>query len=264
MIVAYDLETLQQALLELAQEGKRVALVPTMGALHAGHASLITLAQENADAVVVSIFVNPLQFSPAEDFSQYPRTLDDDLLFAGKAGVDIVYVPAIADMYPEGFTTSVSAGETSKILCGKFRPGHFDGVATVVTKLLLRVMPHIAVFGIKDYQQFRVIQRIVYDLDIPAEMIAAPTLREKDGLALSSRNRYLSAGERKVAPLLYQTLTEVAQQLKHSTAADALAKGITDLTAGGYKVEYLEIFEQRLMVAAWLGKTRLIDNVAVE
>lgn len=265
MILAHDLDNLQQSLLELAQAGKRVALVPTMGALHAGHASLITLALEHADAVVVSIFVNPTQFGKNEDFSVYPRTLEADMKIAQEAGASIIYAPSAEDMYPEGFNTSVSAGRIGTLLCGKFRTGHFDGVATVVTKLLLRVMPHVAVFGMKDYQQLCVIKQVVNDLDIPIEeIIPAPIVREADGLALSSRNHYLSEDERKIATLLYQTLKNTANQLKTSSVTDALAKGVADLTSNGYKVDYLEIFEDHLLVAAWLGKTRLIDNIKID
>ncbi|MEQ1790107.1 MAG: pantoate--beta-alanine ligase, partial [Rickettsiales bacterium] len=271
------IETLQQSLLELAQDGKRVALVPTMGALHAGHASLITQALEIADVVVVSIFVNPTQFAPTEDFSKYPRTLEADIAVAEAAGAEIIYTPTVEDMYPEGFSTNISAGKISTLLCGKSRVGHFDAVATIVTKLLLRIMPHIAVFGAKDYQQLCIIDQVVEDLDIPVEIIGMHTVREADGLALSSRNRYLSKEERKIAPLLYQTLTQVAEALKHSNVSDSLAKGIADLTAQGYKVEYLELCncetleplteledDAMLLVAARLGETRLIDNIVVE
>ena len=277
MILIHDFEILQQALLELAQDGKKIALVPTMGALHAGHGSLISKALENADVVVVSIFVNPTQFSPTEDLEKYPRTLDDDVKLAEKMGAEIIYAPSVEDMYPEGFSSKISAGEISTILCGKFRVGHFDGVATVVTKLLLRIMPHVAIFGMKDYQQLCVIERVVEDLDIPIEIIAAPTMREADGLALSSRNRYLSEEERKTAPLLYETLVRVAKEMKYSGVADSLAKGIANLISHGFKIEYLELCndstlesvseleeDARLLVAAWLGKTRLIDNIAVE
>lgn len=277
MILIHDFEILQQALLDLAQDGKKIALVPTMGALHAGHGSLISKARENADAVVVSIFVNPTQFAPTEDLAQYPRTLDDDVKLAEKMGAEIIYAPSVEDMYPEGFSSKISAGEISTILCGKFRVGHFDGVATVVTKLLLRIMPHVAIFGMKDYQQLCVIERVIEDLDIPIEIIAAPTIREADGLALSSRNRYFSEEERKTAPFLYETLVRVAKEMKYSSVADSLAKGIADLTSHGFKVEYLELCDSislaplselaedaRLLVAAWLGKTRLIDNIAVE
>jgi pantoate--beta-alanine ligase len=248
-----------------------------MGALHRGHASLITQAKNHADAVVASIFVNPTQFGKNEDFSIYPRTLEEDMQLAKKAGASIIYAPSAEDMYPDGFSTSVSAGEISTVLCGKFRPGHFDGVATVVTKLLLRIMPHIAVFGMKDYQQLCVIQRVVDDLDIPTEIVAAPTIREEDGLALSSRNRYLSESERKTATLLYQTLTQLAGQLKSQEFPSLQAQAIDYLNGRGFKVEYLELCDgstlaplstpeedARLLAAAWLGKTRLIDNIAVE
>lgn len=277
MILAQDIETLQQSLLDITQDGRTIALVPTMGALHKGHISLITQAKTLADTVVASIFVNPTQFGKNEDFSIYPRSLEEDMQLAEKAGADIIYAPGVEDMYPEGFATRISAGEISTVLCGKFRPGHFDGVATVVTKLLLRIMPHIAVFGMKDYQQFCVIQRVVEDLDIPTEIVAAPTIREEDGLALSSRNRYLSENERKTAPLLYQTLTQLARQLKSQEFPALQAKAIDYLNSQSFKVEYLELCDgstlaplstaeedARLLVAAWLGKTRLIDNIAVE
>ena len=277
MIIAHDIVTLQQTLFELAQAEKTVALVPTMGALHAGHASLIKQAKEIADVVVVSIFVNPTQFGKNEDFSIYPRNLEEDALIAKSAGADIIYAPNAKDMYPDGFSTSISAGEISTTLCGKFRVGHFDAVATVVTKLLLRIMPHFAIFGLKDYQQICVIERAVNDLDIPTEIIAAPTLREEDGLALSSRNSYLSQEERKIAPLLYQTLKQVAKDLQNNPIPDILTEAVIYLTKYGFRVEYLELCDSsrliplselkedaRLLVAAWLGKTRLIDNISVD
>ncbi len=262
--MAYDLESLQQALLELARVGKRVALVPTMGALHAGHAALIKQGSELADAVVVSIFVNPTQFGAGEDFDRYPRTLEADVEVAKAAGASVIYAPSVEDMYPDGFATSISAGEMGNILCGKFRAGHFDGVATVVTKLLLRVMPHIAIFGQKDYQQLAIIRRVVEDLDIPSEIIGAEIVREADGLALSSRNRYLSASERAIAPLLYKTLRETAAEMAAIGAEASIAKGIKALTEAGFKVDYLEVFDDHLLVAAWLGNTRLIDNVELD
>lgn len=279
-MIVYDIESLQNTLLELAQGGKRIALVPTMGALHAGHASLITAAKELADTVVVSIFVNPTQFGKNEDFSIYPRTLEADTEIAMNAGAEVIYAPSASDMYPDGFSTNISAGKISTILCGKFRVGHFDGVATVVAKLLLRTMPHVAIFGMKDYQQLCVIDQVVRDLDIPTVIVAAPTLREADGLALSSRNRYLSEEERKTAPLLYKTLDQIAQDIKTDPTphiiTDILSKAISYLTEQGFKVEYLELCDgdslnsiselkenARILVAAWLGKTRLIDNIAV-
>ncbi len=276
MTLIQNFEALQNALLKQAQAGKTIALVPTMGALHAGHGSLITLAREYADTVLVSIFVNPTQFGKNEDFSTYPRTLDSDVALAKKMGAEIIYAPGVEDMYPDGFTTSISAGKISTILCGKFRPGHFDGVATVVAKLFLRIMPHVAIFGMKDYQQLCVIERMAQDLDIPVGIRPAPIVREQDGLAMSSRTAYLSQEERQTSPLLYQTLQQVAKEIKYSGVADALAKGITDLTAHGFKIDYLELCDAttlepltevaedaRLLVAAWLGKTRLIDNIAI-
>ena len=263
LTIVYDLESLQAALLELAREGKTVTLVPTMGALHAGHCSLITQGLEFADAVVVSIFVNPTQFGAGEDFEQYPRNLEADVEVARAAGASIIYAPSADDMYPQGFATSISVGEMGKILCGKTRIGHFDGVATVVTKLLLRVMPHFAIFGLKDYQQFCVIQRVVADLDIPTELVGSEIVREADGLAMSSRNQYLSADERKIAPILYETINNVAEHIPQIGEETAIKQGIATLTTHGFKVDYMEIFENHLLVAANLGKTRLIDNLKI-
>ena len=263
LTIVHDLESLQAALLELAREGKTVALVPTMGALHVGHASLITQGLEFADAVVVSIFVNPTQFGVGEDFDKYPRNLEADVEVACVAGASIIYAPSADDMYPQGFATSISVGEMSKILCGKTRIGHFDGVATVVTKLLLRVMPHYAIFGLKDYQQFAVIQRVVADLDIATELVGAEIVREVDGLAMSSRNQYLSKDERKIAPILYKTIAETARAIPQIGEETAINQGISALTTHGFKVDYMEIFGGRLLVAANLGKTRLIDNLEI-
>ena len=263
LTIIHDIENLQKALLELAQTGKTVALVPTMGALHAGHASLIKQGRELADVVVVSIFVNPKQFGVGEDFEQYPRTLDADKEIAKMAGASIIYAPTIADMYPASFSTTVSAGKIGEILCGKFRKNHFDGVATVVVKLLLRVMPHFAIFGLKDYQQFCIIQRVAEDLDLPTEIIGAEIVREEDGLAISSRNIYLSESERAIAPILYKTLQETITKIEQIGEEEAIKNGIDILTNAGFKVDYLEIFEDNLLVAATLGKTRLIDNLLV-
>lgn len=277
LTIAQDIESLHGALLEAAKAGKRVAMVPTMGALHAGHASLITRARQVADCVLVSIFVNPTQFGPNEDFDRYPRTLEADMAVAEAAGAAIIYAPSAQDMYPQGFATSVSAGPLGGMLCGAFRPGHFDGVATVVSKLLLRAMPHVALFGKKDFQQLCVIKRVVEDLDIPVEIMGVPTLREEDGLALSSRNRYLTEDERRIAPKFYETLKHVAWRVRHIAPAAALAEGVAALEGLGYRVEYLELRdsetlapvatlenETQLLAAAWLGKTRMIDNIVVE
>lgn len=278
LTIADNISALQQGLMDAAKAGKRVALVPTMGALHPGHMSLVAAAKTLADFVVVSIFVNPTQFGPNEDFDKYPRSLESDLKKLEEAGASLAYTPSVADMYPPGFITKVSVGEMGEILCGKFRPGHFDGVATVVSKLLLRVLPHVALFGEKDYQQLCVVKQVAYDLDIPIQIVGVPTLREADGLAMSSRNAYLSAEERKVAPLIYKTLQEtkkalVDQKLDVNTA---FALATTKLTAAGFKVDYVDLVAAdtlyalnavepgcRLLVAAWIGKTRLIDNISL-
>jgi pantoate--beta-alanine ligase len=278
LTIANDLGSLQQALIETARQGKRVGLVPTMGALHEGHQALINIARQRADAVVVSVFVNPTQFGPDEDFEKYPRRLEQDIKKTSEAGASIVYTPSVDDMYGPGHVTSVSPGPLGEILCGQFRPGHFEGVATVVTKLLLRVLPHVAVFGEKDYQQLCVIRQLVYDLDIPIEILGAPTVREKDGLALSSRNAYLTPQERKTAPRLYEILQQTGKSLAGGmNVREALAMGKALLAQAGFKIDYLElrtsytlhaldVFEKpsRLLVAAWLGNTRLIDNFAME
>jgi len=271
-----NMADLQQALAGLRTQGS-VGFVPTMGALHAGHASLIKLAKERSKNVVVSIFVNPTQFGPNEDFTKYPKMLEKDMETAKAAGASLVYAPSAGDIYPEGFSTSISAGNMNKILDGAFRPGHFDGVATVVAKLLLRVVPQVAVFGEKDYQQLCVIRRVVQDLDLPVEIIAAPIMRETDGLAMSSRNAYLTPEERKTAPEIYKTLCETVKHIKAGMPhRQATAEGVDKLSSMGFKVDYLELHDAatlnsieslerpaRLLVAAWLGGTRLIDNIAM-
>ena len=257
--------------------GESVALVPTMGALHDGHLSLVALAKSNADRVVASIFVNPTQFGPREDFNRYPRDEAGDLAKLEKAGANLVFVPETAEMYPHGFSTNVGVSDLTEDLCGASRPNHFDGVATVVTKLLLQCAPDVAIFGEKDYQQLIVVKRLVRDLDIPVEILGGPIVREKDGLALSSRNAYLSPSERKVAPLLYQTIVAVANDLSQGRGADdAAAAGRFKLEAAGFQVDYVAVrdpetlkplsgpVEQaRVLAAVQLGGTRLIDNVAV-
>ena len=279
LTVAHDMENLQATLSEFARLGMRVALVPTMGALHEGHASLIRRAGELADAVVVSIFVNPKQFGVNEDFNKYPRMLNNDIKVVGEAGGALIYAPQADDLYPEGYATTVCVGGLGDGLCGASRPGHFDGVATVVTKLLLRTLPHVALFGEKDYQQLCIIRRLVDDLDIGVEIVGVPTAREEDGLAMSSRNAYLSPEHRKLAPKIYATLSAVAEQIrgKSLTVAAALAAGKDALSGAGFAVEYLELCDEdtleplsayqsgaRLLVAAKLGTTRLIDNIEVE
>jgi pantoate--beta-alanine ligase len=259
------------------EAGQRIALVPTMGALHQGHLSLAALAKKQADRAVVSIFVNPIQFGPREDFNLYPRDEAGDLKKLAGAGADLVFAPDLGEMYPPGFSTRVNVGDLTEDLCGASRPNHFDGVATVVTKLLLQCAPNIAIFGEKDYQQLLVIKRLVRDLNIPVEIASAPIVREPDGLALSSRNAYLSPTERKIAPLLRRTIAEVAADLAKGRGADDAAEaGRFKLEAAGFRVNYVAVrdpetlkplhgpvTQARVLAAAYLGKTRLIDNVAV-
>jgi pantoate--beta-alanine ligase len=258
------------------EAGESVGLVTTMGALHTGHLSLIALAKKNADRVVVSIFVNPTQFGPREDFGRYPRDEAGDVAKLADAGVDLVYIPDQSEMYPPGFTTRVIVQSISEDLCGAARPNHFEGVATVVTKLLLQCAPDFAVFGEKDYQQLIVIRRLVSDLNIPVQIMSAPIVREDDGLALSSRNGYLSPQQRKAAPLFYQALRAVAADLGNGEGCDAASSaGRFKLEAEGFRVDYIAIRDPetleplsgpirgsaRVLGAVYLGKTRLIDNV---
>lgn len=260
-------------------QGLTVAFVPTMGALHDGHLSLVKAGLEAADRVVASVFVNPTQFGPNEDFSRYPRQEDQDAGLLDQAGCALLFAPTVAEMYPQGFATTVSVAGLSEGLCGGARPGHFDGVATVVTKLLLQAQAHVALFGEKDWQQLTVIRRLVTDLDIPVEVIGVPTMREADGLALSSRNAYLSAADRAVAPALYRALGAVAEGLRAGKGAEELChRASADLlTAGFASVDYVEVRDAhslaplahptrpaRILGAARLGATRLIDNIGVE
>jgi len=260
-------------------QGLAVALVPTMGALHQGHLSLIAEGLNHADRVVASVFVNPTQFGPDEDFARYPRREAEDAALLASAGCHLLFAPQVADMYPAGFATTVSVAGLSEGLCGAVRPGHFAGVATVVTKLLLQARPDFALFGEKDYQQLAVIRRLVRDLDLAVEVIGCPILREADGLALSSRNAYLSPEQRAVAPALFRILGATAQALEQGAApAPHLAQAILDLTAAGFdSVDYCEWRDAetllpleaptrpgRLLAAARLGATRLLDNVAVQ
>ncbi len=274
---ARTVSDLRARLAKWRKVGESVALVPTMGALHEGHLSLVGLAKSKADHVVVSIFVNPIQFGPREDFNLYPRDEAGDLVKLAKAGADLVFAPEVAEMYPQGFSTQVRVGDLTEDLCGAARPNHFDGVATVVAKLLLQCAPDLAVFGEKDYQQLLVIRRLVRDLNVPVEIVPGPIVREKDGLALSSRNAYLSPSERKTAPLLYQTISAVAADLAQGRGCDdAVVAARFKLDAAGFRVDYVAVRDPdtlkplsgpvkraRVLAAAYLGKTRLIDNVPV-
>lgn len=258
--------------------GGRIGLVPTMGALHAGHLALVASAQARCSRAVVSIFVNPKQFGPREDFATYPRPEADDLAKLSAAGADLVWMPPVDEMYPDGFATTISLGGPAEPLEGAHRPGHFDGVATVVCKLLTQVAPDAAFFGEKDYQQLLVVRRMARDLNLPVEIVGVPTVREPDGLALSSRNVYLSAEERRIAPSLNRVMRAAADEIvKGAPAAPALERAIAELNATGFRVEYLELRDAetlapatetksrpaRLLAAAQLGRTRLIDNIAV-
>lgn len=277
--VVRTVRELRARVAEWRAAGLKVGLVPTMGALHAGHLSLVTTARREADRVVASVFVNPTQFGPNEDFSAYPRQEQRDALMLAEAGAHLLYAPSVGEMYPEGFATTVSVAGLSEGLCGDVRPGHFQGVATVVSKLLLQALPDVAVFGEKDYQQLQVIRRVVRDLDIPVAVRGAATVREADGLAMSSRNAYLTAAERAVAPALYRTLSGLADRLAGGgeAAAPLLDRARRELLAAGFAaVDYVELRDAatlapldradrpaRLLAAVRLGKARLIDNVAV-
>jgi pantoate--beta-alanine ligase len=267
---------LRTQLAKWREAGLTIALVPTMGALHAGHLSLIAIARSNADRVVASIFVNPAQFGPREDLAHYPRDEAGDVQKLAETGADLVFIPDVAEMYPPGFATRVSLPSLTDDLCGAARPNHFEGVATVVTKLLLQSAPDVAVFGEKDYQQLLMIKRLVRDLDIPVRIVAGPVIREADGFALSSRNAYLAPPERKAAPHLFQTLSTVAEGLAEGRGCDDAAEsGRFKLEALGFRVDYVEIRDPetlapllgpirgpaRVLGAVYLGKTRLIDNV---
>jgi pantoate--beta-alanine ligase len=261
------------------RERRRIAFVPTMGNLHAGHLSLFQAARKIGERFVASIFVNPMQFGPNEDFAHYPRTPSEDERMLASAGCDLMFVPDVAEIYPRGFerSTRLTVPDLVTILEGEFRPGHFEGVATVVTKLFNIVEPDLAVFGEKDYQQLAVIRRIVADLCMPVEVIGAPTVRESDGLAMSSRNQYLTPAERRIAPRIFQELGRAAVQLAsgESEFARIESSAMQALDAAGFRPEYFSIRARDLSVprpesrelvvlaAARLGRARLIDNLQV-
>lgn len=271
---------LRQTLSAWRQQGETIAFVPTMGNLHAGHLQLVRRAQALARRVVVSIFVNPLQFEPGSDYERYPRTLAQDQQALQALGVDIIWAPAVETLYPGGLTgltavTKVIVPGLSDILCGHFRPGHFIGVTTVVCKLLHQVQPDFLLLGEKDYQQLVLIRQMVRDLDIPVQVVSQATMREADGLAMSSRNQYLTLQERAVAPQLYLTLCALAQS--QTCFGPDIQAACHQLAQAGFRVEYLECrdaqtlqyptaaTQQRiLLVAAWLGQTRLIDNYLLD
>ncbi|MDP6352296.1 MAG: pantoate--beta-alanine ligase [Alphaproteobacteria bacterium] len=261
------------------QAGHSVALVPTMGFLHRAHMTLIEVARRHCQRVVVSIFVNPKQFGEGEDFALYPRDEADDLAQLRAAGVELAFMPSVGEMYPPGFAATVSISGLTDGLCGASRPGHFDGVSTVVTKLFLQCRPDIAVFGEKDYQQLQTVRRMTRDLDIPVEIVAVPTVREPDGLAISSRNVYLDADQRRRATTIYRVLGDIGARLTEgASVADETARGLAMLREGtAGEVEYLELRDAaslepiarlvdpaRLLTAVQMGATRLIDNRPVD
>lgn len=258
------------------EAGERIALVPTMGNLHAGHLALMARARGLGERVVATIFVNPLQFGPNEDFSGYPRTLAEDQARLREAGVDLLFAPDVAEMYPAGDAAAcrVEVPGLGEMLCGASRPGHFTGVATVVAKLFNIIEPDAAVFGEKDFQQLLVIRRLTADLCFPIEIVGVPTLREPDGLAMSSRNGYLTLAERARAPMLYRTLQEAAQALAAGVGVEAVSgAALESLREAGFRPDYFEVLrasdlapagagdpDRVILAAAWLGRARLIDN----
>jgi pantoate--beta-alanine ligase len=279
MDIARTIDDLRRQIGHWRKSEQSVGLVPTMGALHEGHMALLSVARAECDRVVATIFVNPKQFAPTEDLGSYPRREAADLDMLRSAGVDLAFIPAVEEMYPPDFSTTVRVASLTESLCGEHRLGHFDGVATVVTKLLIQALPDAAYFGEKDYQQLMMVRRLARDLDIPVRIAGVPTVRDADGLALSSRNGYLSPVERRIAPNLARTLQRIADALAQRPGAVALelAGGLTELETAGFAVEYLEIRDaetlapvtaeivaaSRVFSAVRLGRTRLIDNMPI-
>ncbi|MDY6838253.1 MAG: pantoate--beta-alanine ligase [Thermodesulfobacteriota bacterium] len=277
--IVKDSYTMQQAANRLLQEGKTIVFVPTMGYLHEGHLALMREGQEHGDTLIVSIFVNPTQFSPTEDFLDYPRDLNRDANLAEGVGVDMIFAPEAETMFNKGFQTYVDLERLPLHLCGPSRPGHFRGVATVVTKLFHIVKPHVAVFGEKDYQQLAVVRRLVQDLSFDVRIIGVPTERERDGLAMSSRNAYLSADERSSASSLFQSLQLARERLGQGiTDAESLVEEVSGLILSYpcTKIDYVTLCHPEtledvkrveepslLALAVWVGKTRLIDNAVL-
>jgi pantoate--beta-alanine ligase len=275
--VARSVKALRRVVEGWRAAGLRIALVPTMGALHEGHIALVKAARRRADRVVASIFVNPTQFAPTEDFSRYPRTFAADRAKLAAARCDLIFAPTVEEMYPAGFVTTVSLEGPAKAgLEDRFRPSHFAGVATIVCKLFTQARPDLAVFGEKDYQQLQVVTRMARDLDLGVQVVGVPTVREADGLAMSSRNRYLSPEDRATATTLHGEMTAAAARLRAGDSVDAaLAPARAAISAAGFTLDYLEARDAetlgeaaagrplRLLVAAKIGATRLIDNIPV-
>ncbi|SHJ52358.1 pantoate--beta-alanine ligase [Cycloclasticus pugetii] len=280
MLVVATIKELQNALHKHRQANKKIAVVPTMGNLHEGHLALVKTAQQHADIVVVTLFVNPTQFGANEDLDSYPRTFQDDCDKLDALNTSILFAPNIDEMYPLGGdqTTHVHVPNMTQVLCGASRPGHFDGVTTIVSKLFNITRADIAIFGEKDYQQLAVIRRMVNDLNIPIKIIGKPIVREPDGLAMSSRNGYLSEKERRIAPRLHQLLQTIKQEIIEGNhdLKSLESHAITDLIEAGFKPDYLQIYQRSelrpatendkeiiILAAAFLGSTRLIDNIYV-
>lgn len=280
MEIITDKVDLCEQLDDWRQQDDHIAVVPTMGNLHVGHISLVELAREHAERVVVTVFVNPTQFGASEDFSDYPRTLDRDTRRLRNVGADILFMPTVETVYPFGIenATTVSVPGLSDNFCGSFRPGHFEGVTSVVARLFALVQPDVAVFGQKDFQQQMVIRRMVDDLNLPVKVLVGPTIREDDGLAMSSRNQYLTEDERAIAPALYRSLTAIGEHLQAGKRSyDELEQqGVDGLVEAGFKPDYVAIRRAQdlsapdrdcdelvIMVAAHLGNARLIDNIIV-
>jgi pantoate--beta-alanine ligase len=274
--IIHSIEELRTAIAARRRAGASVGLVPTMGALHAGHRSLIERSVRETSCTVVSVFVNPIQFNDSGDYQKYPRTLEDDARLCGDAGAEFVFAPANAEMYPQPQLSFVNVESVSERLCGAFRPGHFRGVATVVLKLINIVQPDVAYFGEKDAQQLAVLRRMVRDLNVPVRVVGVPIVRESDGLAMSSRNRHLSAEERQLAPSIHQALLRVSTRIAEGVTdpEQVSREAIAELERKGLRVEYLEIVDPDsiqpvariagpvlVACAVWLGATRLIDNV---
>lgn len=280
MQIVFDLANLRREIAAIKLRGETIAFVPTMGNLHGGHLSLLDRARRLADRSVTSIFVNPIQFGTGEDYLRYPSTLKQDAALLRERGLDLLFAPDLGQLYPDGTDrdTRVTVPELSNVLCGQFRPGHFSGVATVVTKLLINVQPDVALFGEKDYQQLLVIKRMVRDMCLPVEIIGMPIVREPDGLAMSSRNAYLSAEDRAKAPMIYRSLQAAAERLRRAqgTHAEIETEGMQALERAGLRPEYFSVRRTAdlgepgpedtrlsILTAAWLGPARLIDNIKV-
>jgi pantoate--beta-alanine ligase len=280
VLVVHTLEELAEQLADWREHGDHVALVPTMGNLHSGHVALVELAREHAERVIVSIFVNPTQFGEGEDYDEYPRTLEKDQRRLKKTPADLIFAPDVETMYPFGLdmATTVAVPGLTENFCGASRPGHFDGVTTVVARLFAMVRPDVAIFGQKDYQQQLVIRHMTADLNLPIAIITGETVREKDGLALSSRNAYMSDEQRAIAPFLHDTLVAIGNSLQSGRRdySDLESESASRLADSGFKVDYVAIRRAQnlevpdrdcdelvVLIAAHLGKTRLIDNIVV-